>query len=101
MKTFSTILAAAFLAGSCTLAMAQAGGASGAAGADQSNTLNPAKDADKNPTGAAANPTAGNPGAPGAGQKGMSTAPVAGTPAPRSGTQKDPASPTSGAGAVK
>jgi hypothetical protein len=98
MRTVSTILAAALLAGSCTLAMAQAGGA---AGGDQSNTQNPAKDADKNPSGAAANPTAGNPGAPAVGQSGMTTAPVAGTPASRSGTPKDPATPTSGAGAVK
>lgn len=88
MKTFNTILAAAFIAGSAGLAMAQgSGGASGAGGADstQQGTM---KDADKNPTGAGANPQAGNtraqtngqvktgPAASGA----MKTAPVSGTP---------------------
>jgi len=54
MKSLSTILAAALVAASCTVVMAQ-----GAGGADstQQGTM---KDADKNPTGPAANPAAGN-----------------------------------------
>ena len=85
MKTFKTILAAAFIAGSAGLAMAQSGGTSGSGGADttQQGTM---KDADKNPTGAGANPTAGNTGAQpqGAAKSGttggtMQTAPVSGT----------------------
>ena len=64
MKSLSTILAAALVAGSCTVAMAQGSGgsASGSGGANstQQGTM---KDADKNPTGAGANPSAGNTGA--------------------------------------
>jgi hypothetical protein len=113
MKALSTILAAAFVAGSCTLAMAQAGG-SGSGGADstQQGTM---KDADKNPTGPAANPSAGNTGAAGStGQSGAATAPRTGgtmTTAPASNTRGDsPASPPAakdntgaktGAGGVK
>lgn len=82
MKSLSTILAAALVAGSCTVAMAQ-----GAGGADstQQGTM---KDADKNPTGPGAAPNAGNTGAGGAsaggmaapsGGQGMNTAPVSNT----------------------
>lgn len=98
MKALSTILAAAFVAGSCTLAMAQAGG-SGSGGADstQQGTM---KDADKNPTGPAANPSAGNTGAGGStAPSGAATAPRTGgtmTTAPASNTRGDsPASPPS------
>ena len=86
MKTFKTILAAAFITGSAGLAMAQSGGTSGAGAADstQQGTM---KDADKNPTGAGANPQAGNTdtksqGAAKTGTTGgaLKTAPVAGTP---------------------
>ena len=62
MKTLTTILAAAFIAGSAGLAMAQGSGAPAlpAATQTQQGTM---KDADKNPTGAGANPAAGNTGA--------------------------------------
>ena len=86
MKTVTTILSAAFLAASCTLAMAQASG--GAAGSD----VNPdrlGKGADQNPTGPAANPAAGTKEATTPGEaapaaraptpSGMTTAPVSGT----------------------
>jgi hypothetical protein len=99
MKSLSTIFAAALVAGSCTVALAQGssssgggGGASGSGGADstQQGTM---KDADKNPTGARANPTAGNTGAAGntgsapmtggqagtTGSGGMQTAPASNT----------------------
>ena len=82
MKTITTILSAALIAGSCTLAMAQASG--GAAGSD----VNPdrlGKGADQNPTGPAANPAAATtpgtavPAAKATAPSGMTTAPVAGT----------------------
>ena len=83
MKSLSTILAAALVAGSCTVAMAQ-----GAGGADstQQGTM---KDADKNPTGAGANPAAGN--TAGSGQMsgpsgGMTSAPAANTAPPSRAT---------------
>jgi hypothetical protein len=95
MKMLSTILTAAFIAGSCTVAMAQGG----AAGGDQSQQ-GTMKDADKNPTGAGANPTAGNTAAPTAGPRGMTTAPVAGTPTPPNATKEMPAA-GAGTGAVK
>jgi len=89
MKAFKTILAAAFIAGSATVAMAQASG--GGAGSD----VNPDrvnKGADQNPTGGA-NPQSGRTDADtkgsartGAGT-GMQTAPV-------SGTQKDSSTPS-------
>jgi hypothetical protein len=64
MKSLSTLLAAALVAGSCTVALAQGsgGGASGSGGADstQQGTM---KDADKNPSGPGASPSAGNTGA--------------------------------------
>jgi hypothetical protein len=107
MKTLSTILAAAFVAGSCTLAMAQAGGTSGAGGADstQQGTM---KDADKNPSGPAANPSAGNTAGGSAGQSGgmTTTAPQSGgmTTAPASNTRGDnparPANTKDGTGAA-
>jgi hypothetical protein len=85
MKTLKTILAAAFIAGSATVAMAQAGG--GAAGADTNpDRIN--KGADTNPSSPGANPRAGSTDATTpAGQakagtadkKGMTTAPVSGT----------------------
>lgn len=78
MKTLSTILTAAFIAGSCTFALAQG------AGGDVNPNSGVQRGADKNPTGAA-NPAAGNPGgAPaanmGSNSGGMTTAPVSGTP---------------------
>jgi hypothetical protein len=88
MKLLSTMLTAALIAGSCTVAMAQGGSASGAGGgADQSQQAQPNKDADKNPTGPGAKPSAGNTGSPGtgAGQRAktgsgaMKTAPVSNT----------------------
>lgn len=109
MKSLSTILAAALVAGSCTVAMAQAGG--GAAGGDQTQQ-GTMKDADKNPTGAGTNPAAGNSAAPTAGQSGMSgqsgqgmtTAPASNTrsdnPARPAGT-KDATGGSTGSGAVK
>jgi hypothetical protein len=84
MKTLKTILAAAFIAGSATVAMAQAGG--GAAGADTNpDRIN--KGADQNPSSSGANPRAGSTDAVTQGQakagtadkKGMTTAPVSGT----------------------
>ncbi len=104
MKTLKTILAAAFIAGSAGLAMAQSGGTSGAGGADstQQGTM---KDADKNPTGAGANPTAGNTGAQSQGSAktgattgttggAMQTAPVSGTPKKDSSTPAQAPTPT-------
>ena len=89
MKLFSTILATALVAGSCTVAMAQSGSAGGAAGGDQSQQ-GTMKDADKNPTGAA-NPAAGNTGAaPMAGLGGMSAPTASGmTTAPAANTRSD------------
>jgi hypothetical protein len=86
---FSTILAAALVAGSCTVAMAQ--GASGAGGADTSAGTNAKQDPDKNPTGPGANPAAGNStGAPTAAQSGTQKAPQGGmTSAPASNTRSD------------
>ena len=90
MKTFKTILAAAFIAGSATVAMAQASG--GGAGSDVNpDRIN--KGADQNPTGPGVNPKSGRTDADtkgsaktGAGT-GMQTAPVA-------GTQKDSSTPS-------
>ncbi len=104
MKSLSTILAAALVAGSCTVALAQSGG-SGAGGADstQQGTM---KDADKNPTGGG-NPSAGNTAAGGsaaggtmrapAGGQGMSTAPVSNT---RADNPQRPANAKDGTGAA-
>jgi hypothetical protein len=91
MKLFSTMLAAAFVAGSCTVAMAQAGGASGAGGAAaaDSTTQGTMKDPDKNPTGPGANPAAGNSAAPTA-----RTVPSGMAPASGGGLQTAPASNT-------
>jgi hypothetical protein len=92
MKSLTTILAAAFIAGSATVAMAQASGTSGAGADVNPDRVN--KGADTNPTGPGANPAAGNtdaqmkgsaktgPAASGA----MKTAPVAGTPSKDSST---------------
>jgi hypothetical protein len=82
MKTMKTILAAAFIAGSATMAMAQgAGGAGSDVNPDRVN-----KGADQNPTGPGANPAAGNKEAvtpdqarTGTSTGGMNTAPVSGT----------------------
>jgi hypothetical protein len=113
MKLFSTVLAAALVAGSCTVAMAQAGG--GAAGGDQTQQ-GTMKDADKNPSGAGANPTAGNTAAPAAGQggqgamsgqsgqSGMTTAPAANTRSDspqRPAGAKDATGGSTGGGATK
>src|ERR1043165_8526133 len=95
MKLLSTMLAAAFVAGSCTLAMAQAGGASGAGGAGgaDSTTQGNMKDPDKNPTGPGANPAAGNTAAPTARSGGRP--PASGmAPASGGGMQTAPASNT-------
>jgi hypothetical protein len=85
MKTFTTIMAAALIAGSAGLAMAQSGGGgAGGAGSD----VNPdrlGKGADQNPTGAAG-PQGGTkeavtPGQARTGTTGtMKTAPVSGVP---------------------
>jgi len=88
MKLLSTMLAAALVAGSCTVAMAQSGGTSGSGAADSTQQGN-MKDADKNPSGAA-NPTAGNTGAA------PMTGGQAGTTAPTGGMQSAPASNTRG-----
>jgi hypothetical protein len=88
MKISSIVLTATMIAGGCTAAMAQGGGS-----ASPDTTARPGmtQGADQNPTGPGAKPSAGNPdGAPGAAQRPMTTAPVAGTPAP-SGTSQQPA----------
>ena len=105
MKSLSTILAAAFVAGSCTVAMAQSGGTSGSGAADstQQGTM---KDADKNPTGPGAKPTTGNTGAaPMTGGQAGTAAPTGGmTTAPASNTRSDnpqrPAGAKDGTGAA-
>jgi hypothetical protein len=75
MKMLSTLLGAALIAGGCTAAMAQS------AGPDTTARPGMSQGADQNPSAPGANPAAGNPdGAPGAGQPGMTTAPVAGRP---------------------
>ena len=86
MKALSSILAAAFVAGSCSVAMAQA---SGAGGADQTQQ-GTMKDADKNPSGAA-NPAAGNTtgGAATTGGQAGTKAPSGMTTAPASNTRGD------------
>src|SRR5436305_2111717 len=59
MKTVTTILAAAFIAGTASLALAQGGGAAGGGGSD----VNPdrlGKGADQNPSSPGSNPAAGN-----------------------------------------
>lgn len=88
MKTFKTFLAAALVAGSATVAMAQGGGAGSDVNPDRIN-----KGADQNPTSPGANPKSGRTdadtkgsAATGAGT-GMNTAPV-------SGTQKDSSTPS-------
>ena len=99
MKTLNTILAAAFIAGSAGLAMAQgsgagaSGGGSASGGADSTQQGTLKKDADTNPTGPGANPQAGNTGAQttGSAKSGttggaMKTAPVSGTPSKDSST---------------
>ena len=63
MKSLSTIFAAALVAGSCTVALAQGSGGTGGSGGANSTQQGTMKDADKNPTGAGANPSAGNTGA--------------------------------------
>jgi hypothetical protein len=90
MKSLSTILAAALVAGSCTVALAQGAGGSGGADSTQQGTM---KDADKNPTGPGANPTAGNTGAAGNTGTAPMTSGQAGTAAP-SGMTTAPASNT-------
>jgi hypothetical protein len=82
MKTVTTILAAAFIAGSATLAMAQGGGQGGAGG--DVNPDRPGKGSDANPSSPGASPAAGNKDATTAGEArtggAMKTAPVSGTP---------------------
>jgi hypothetical protein len=87
MKTFTTIMAAALIAGSAGFAMAQSGGGGAGAGGAGSD-VNPdrlGKGADQNPTGAAG-PQGGTkeavtPGQARAGTTGtMKTAPVSGVP---------------------
>ena len=87
MKTVTTILSAALLAASCTLAMAQASGGGGTGAGSDINPDRMGKGADQNPSGPAANPAGGTkeavtPGTPRPGAtapSGMTTAPVAGT----------------------
>ena len=106
MKLLSTILAAALVAGSCTIATAQgAGGAGGAGGADTSAGPNAMQDPDKNPTGPGANPAAGNSGgAPMAAQGGMNAPQGGMTTAPAANTRGDapmrPANTKDGTGAA-
>jgi hypothetical protein len=91
MKSLSTILAAALVAGSCTVALAQAGagGSAGGSGGADSTQQGTMKDADKNPTGAGASPAAGNTGsAPTTGGQAGTTRPSG------SGMQTAPASNT-------
>lgn len=102
MRLLSTMLAAAFVAGSCTVAMAQgSGGSSGAGGADSTTQAQPNKDADKNPSSPGANPSAGNTGAPAAptarSGSGMQTAPTGMQTAPTSNTRADDPSKPAGA----
>ncbi|MEN3382563.1 MAG: hypothetical protein V7608_2607 [Hyphomicrobiales bacterium] len=82
MRTVTTILAAAFIAGSATLAMAQGGGQGGAGG--DVNPDRPGKGSDANPSSPGASPAAGNKDATTAGEGrtggAMKTAPVSGTP---------------------
>ena len=93
MKSLSTILAAALVAGSCTVALAQAGGGASGAGGANSTQQGTMKDADKNPTGPGANPAAGNTGATPmtGGQAGTAapSAPSGMTTAPASNTRAD------------
>ncbi len=94
MKSLSSILAAALVAGSCSVAMAQASGVSGAGGADQTQQSGTMKDADKNPSGAA-NPAAGNTAGGATGGQAGTTAPSGMTTAPASNTRADnPARPS-------
>lgn len=93
MKLFSTMLAAAFVAGSCTVAMAQGSGGSGAGGADQTQQVQPNKDADKNPSSPGAHPATGNTGSPTARTGGGTMAPSM-APASGGGLQTAPASNT-------
>jgi hypothetical protein len=86
MKTLTTILAAAFIAGSATLAMAQ-GGAAGGAGGDV-NPGRTGKGSDANPSSPGANPAAGNKDATSAGQARTGTSSGDMTTAPVSGTTK-------------
>ncbi|MEA2876956.1 MAG: hypothetical protein QOF14_2152 [Hyphomicrobiales bacterium] len=92
MKTLKTILAAAFIAGSATVAMAQASG--GGAGAD-TNPDRVNKGADQNPSSPGANPRAGTNEAVTPGQAKSGTAGGAMTTAPVSGTtqSKDSSTP--------
>jgi hypothetical protein len=83
MKTLTTILSAALIAGVSTVAMAQGGGAGGAGG--DTNPDRMGKGSDANPSSPGANPRAGTteavtPGVRNAPNGGMNTAPVAGTP---------------------
>ena len=84
MKTVTTILSAALIAGMSTVAMAQGGGAGGAGGDTNPDRLG--KGSDANPSSPGANPAAGNseavtPGVRnGAANRPMTTAPVSGAP---------------------
>jgi hypothetical protein len=81
MKTVTTILSAALIAGMSTIAMAQGGGAGGDTNPDRLG-----KGSDANPSSPGANPAAGNteavtPGVRnGAPNRPMTTAPVSGVP---------------------
>jgi hypothetical protein len=88
MKMLSTILGAALIAGSATVAMAQ--------GAESDSTARPGapQGADANPSSPGAMPSAGNPDGtrmmPGStmDQRGMTTAPVSGTPATKESSDR-------------
>ncbi len=93
MKMLSTILGAALIAGSATVAMAQ--------GAESDSTARPGapQGADANPSSPGAMPSAGNPDGTrmmpgntmdqsGMDQRGMTTAPVSGTPATKESSDR-------------
>ncbi len=91
MKTLKTILAAAFIAGTAGVAMAQSGGGSGAGADVNPDRVN--KGADTNPTGPGAKPSAGNTDAQSKGQAKTGTTGGAMQTAPVSGTTKDSSTP--------
>ena len=85
MRSLTTILSAALIAGVSTVAMAQGGGGDAGAGGD-TNPNRMGKGSDANPSSPGANPRAGNteavtPGVRNNAPSGaMNTAPVSGTP---------------------
>jgi hypothetical protein len=100
MKTMTTLLSAAFIAGTASLAMAQGGGTGG--GGSDVNPDRMGKGADQNPSSPGVNPAAGNKDATTAGQ--AKTGPAAGSAktgttgtmksAPVAGTKNDSSKPS-------